>query len=107
MKNQNLINENIFEKIFFNNNIKLVFPVEPFRMKRRYSLQQSIFSSTGISEEPFMQQLDFLEDEVQKMVVKIVLPAKFYKEVLRDLQCMNLHRASLFPDLDGYAASMR
>ncbi len=36
-----------------------------------------------------MQQLDFLEDEVQKMVVKIVLPAKFYKEVLRDLQRMN------------------
>jgi hypothetical protein len=106
-ENQNLINENIFEKIFFNNNIRLVFPAEPFRMNRRYSLQQSIFISTGISEEPFMKQLDFLKDDIQKMVVKIVVPAKFQKEVLRDLQRMNLHRASLFPDLDGYAASMR
>lgn len=106
-ENNNLINENIFEKIFFNNNIKLVFPVEPFRMNRRYSLQQSIFISTGISEEPFMHQLGFMEDEVQKMVVKIVLPANSQKAVLRDLQRMNLHRASLFPDLDGYASSMR
>ncbi|HEU4471732.1 MAG TPA: hypothetical protein VFR58_11645, partial [Flavisolibacter sp.] len=29
------------------------------------------------------------------------------KEALRELLQMNLHRASLFPDLDGYAASLR
>ena len=26
---------------------------------------------------------------------------------MRELQKMNLHRASLFPDLDGYAMSLR
>ena len=35
------------------------------------------------------------------------LPSVLQKEVLRNLQRMNLNRASLFPDLDGYAASLR
>jgi hypothetical protein len=105
--NKNLINERLFEKIFYHYNRSLVFPVEPFRMNRRYSLQQSIFLSTGTSAEPFMSQLAFPGDEVKKAVLKMELPAHLQKEVLRDLQRMNLNRASLFPDLDGYAASLR
>lgn len=104
---QNLINEKLFEKIFYQNNQNLVFPVEPFRMNKRYSLQQSIFVSTGTSAEPFMNQLQFLGEDLKKAVLKIELPGSLQKEVLRDLQRMNLNRASLFPDLDGYAASLR
>ncbi|HVG40161.1 MAG TPA: FRG domain-containing protein [Chitinophagaceae bacterium] len=103
----NVIQEELFEKIFNENKHPLVFPVEPFRMNRRYSLQQSIFVSTGISHQPFMEQLHFLGDELSKAVIKIELPAEIQKEVLRDLQRMNLNRASLFPDLDGYAAALR
>lgn len=106
-QNKGLINEPLFEKIFYQNNKSLVFPVEPFRMNRRYSLQQSIFVSTGISIEPFMDQLQFLGDEISKAVIRIELPSVLQKEVLRDLQRMNLNRASLFPDLDGYASSLR
>jgi hypothetical protein len=101
------INEEIFEAIFFENKCSLIFPIEPFRMNRRYSLQQSIFVSTGNSYEPFMQQLSFLEDEIKRSVIKIELPTSIQKQVLRDLLKMNLHRASLFPDLDGYATSLR
>ncbi|MCU7548351.1 FRG domain-containing protein [Chitinophagaceae bacterium LB-8] len=61
----NLINEEVFEKIFYLNKLYLVFPVEPFRLNRRYSLQQSIFVSTGTSEVPFMRQLSFLEDAME------------------------------------------
>ena len=96
-----------FLKRFFQNNRNLVFPVEPFRMNRRYSLQQSIFVSTGNSSESFINQLSFLGEEITKAVIKIQLPSLLQKEVLRDLQRMNLNRASLFPDLDGYAASLR
>jgi hypothetical protein len=106
-ENKNLINEKLFEKIFFHNNENLVFPVEPFRMNRRYSLQQSIFVSTGNTDESFITQLSFLGEEISKAVIKIELPSLLQKEVLRDLQRMNLNRASLFPDLDGYAASLR
>lgn len=101
------INEDLFEQIFFRNDCSLVFPVEPFRMNRRYSLQQSLFVSTGKGYEPFMQQLGFLGEDLERALIKIVLPACQQKEVLRDLQRMNLNRASLFPDLDGYAASLR
>lgn len=106
-ENKNLINERLFEKIFLHNNRNLVFPVEPFRMNRRYSLQQSIFVSTGNSNNTFISQLNFLGAELSKAVIKIELPSVLQKEVLRDLQRMNLNRASLFPDLDGYAASLR
>ena len=104
---KNLINESLFEKIFYLNDKKLVFPVEPFRMNRRYSLQQSVFISTGIAEVPLMDQLHFLGDSIAQAVVKIQIPSSFKNDALRELQQMNLHRASLFPDLDGYALSLR
>ena len=103
----NLVNEKLFEKIFYANKYSLVFPVEPFRMNRRYSLQQSVFVSTGNALEPFVQQLHFLKERSREAVIKIEMPAVLQKEVLRDLQRMNLNRASLFPDLDGYAAALR
>lgn len=106
-ESRNLIDESLFEKILKQNNRSLVFPVEPFRMNRRYSLQQSIFISTGIAEIPLMKQLKFLGNDLERAVVKIEVPSRFKNEALRDLQQMNLHRASLFPDLDGYASSLR
>ncbi len=101
------INEQIFEKIFFLDEISFVFPVEPFRMNRRYSIQQSIFLSSGISTCPFMDQLMFLGADISKSVIRIDVPTHDQKRVIRDLQKMNIHRASLFPDLDGYALSMK
>jgi hypothetical protein len=106
-ESKNLIDEGLFEKILIQNDRSLVFPVEPFRMNRRYSLQQSIFISTGIAEIPLMKQLRFLDDDLAKSVVKIEVPSHCKNEALRDLQQMNLHRASLFPDLDGYASSLK
>jgi hypothetical protein len=106
-ESKNLINENLFEKIFYQNDKKLVFPVEPFRMNRRYSLQQSVFISTGICDVPLMDQLKFLGDRIEQAVLKIEMPSIYKKEALRDLLQMNLHRASLFPDLDGYALSLK
>lgn len=104
---QNLINEKLFEVLFYQNNKSLVFPVEPFRMNRRYSLQQSIFVSTGTSVTPFMEQLLFLGDDLPKAVVKLEIPTEEKRVAMRELHKMNLHRASLFPDLDGYALSLK
>ena len=106
-ESQGVINEALFQKIFYDNSCSLIFPVEPFRMNRRYSLQQSIFVSTGNSYEPFMKQLAFLDDDIEKSVIKIEMPSALQKAVLRDLQKMNINRASLFPDLDGYALSLK
>ena len=54
-----------------------------------------------------MEQLSFLGEDINKSVIKIEMPESLQKEVLRDLQKMNLNRASLFPDLDGYALSLK
>src|SRR4051812_29287896 len=70
-QSKNLINEKLFEKIFYETRKALLFRVDPFRMNRRYSLQQSVFISTGISELPLMEQLLFLGDALPQAVVKI------------------------------------
>jgi hypothetical protein len=59
-------------------------------MNRRYSLQQSLFVSTGISEIPLMKQLQFLCEKIEKSVVKIEIPACYKNDALRDLHRMNL-----------------
>jgi hypothetical protein len=76
-------------------------------MNRRYSLQQSVFVSPANSFEPFMEQLYFLEGNITKSLVKIILPASLKHEVIRDLQKMNITRASIFPGLDGYSAALK
>jgi hypothetical protein len=48
-----------------------------------------------------------LGEGIEQAVVKIELPSQSKKEALRELLQMNLHRASLFPDLDGYALSLK
>lgn len=104
---KDLVNEEVFEKVFDLDELSLIFPVEPFRMNRRYSLQQSIFVSTGNSKESFMEQTRFLGENISSCMVRIELPTLNKKDVIRDLLKMNIHRASLFPDLDGYALALK
>lgn len=107
LKTANRIDEDLFEKIFYANDKSLVFPIEPFSMNRRYSLQQSLFISTGTSARPLMEQMHFLGDDQERIMVKLEIPVTCRKHAMRELLKMNLHRASLFPDLDGYALSLR
>jgi hypothetical protein len=104
---KDLVNEEVFEKIFELDELSLIFPVEPFRMNRRYSLQQSLFVSTGNSSETFMEQTKFLGEMISSCMVRIEIPTNNKKQVIRDLLKMNIHRASLFPDLDGYAVALK
>jgi hypothetical protein len=106
-KNNFKLNEEIKERIYFLNEYDCIFSVEPFRMNNRYYLQQSIFVCTGNSIVPFMDQFSFLEDFDDKPFVKIILPAKIRKEILINLQKMNINKVTLFPDLDGFAFSLK
>jgi hypothetical protein len=38
--------------------------------------------------------------------MKVTLPTSEKKRALREMQKMNIDRASLFPDLDGYVKSL-
>ena len=96
-----------FEDIFYLNSKSCIMPVEPFNMNKRYALQQSIFISSGNSFDPLMDQLEFLGKDIEKTIVKICLPTTLQKEVLKDLQKMNITRTTLFPDLDGFANGLK
>lgn len=102
----NVIPEELIEKIVFENSSQLIVPVEPFRQNHRYYLQQGLFISTGNSLDPFMEQLEFLGIKSTKAIYKLILPAYIQTDVMIDLFKMNITRASLFPDLDGFARTI-
>lgn len=103
------IKDKVFNSIYLENKISSVFPVKPSVGSKRYILQQSVFVSLGNTNETFADQLSkytwpqFLKDHI----VKIVLPVAMKDEVLFDLNRMNINRATLFPDLDGYSEYLK
>jgi hypothetical protein len=101
--------DNTFEKVFVKSKqdeINCLFPVEPYNVNQRYHLQQSIFICQGNPYETFLKQVDFLGDIVEKVIMKVTIPVIERKKAMRDLEKMNITRASLFPGLDGFAKSL-
>src|SRR5208337_1861451 len=99
-----------------------VFPVMPYRLNERMSIQQGIFLfSTNLCasvENNLYSMFDVhimdtipLEDIIHAYedycVIKLIIPASCHKDILADLNRMNITAASLFPGLDGYARSLR
>ena len=106
-KNHGRLTDDLFERVFFERGYECLIPVEPYKMNQRYYLQQSAFVSVGDSRIPFMEQLTFLDSNIDDIIIKMVLPKSMTHEVITDLNKMNINRASLFPDLDGYAKSLK
>jgi hypothetical protein len=102
-----IIPDEIMVRLFLDNDKSCVFPIEPFTMNKRYYLQQSTFFSTANTQETFMEQLDFLKDNIKNSVIKLVVSSKLKREILMDLDKMNINRATLFPSLDGYSKSLK
>ncbi len=88
----------------------LVSPVNPFRLNQRLVIQQGIFLCPGDVSVPFEENLaSVLPQKPHEALRKFVIDgsATNRKEILWHLHRMNLNRASLFPGLDGFAASLR
>lgn len=97
---------NVFEKSK-DGNFNCIFPTEPRNKNMRYHLQQSVFIAQGSPYIPFIDQLEFIPKQyIQKIIMKVTLPKSEKKNALRDMQKMNINRATLFPGLDGYAKSL-
>lgn len=101
-----IFSNSLFDHILKLQDIDCIFPVESYFKNERYYLQQSIFLSIGNPEKKFMEQIDFLDLNKSKAIIKINLPYDIRNEVLRDLYKMNITRASLFPGLEGYAKTI-
>lgn len=83
-----------------------IMPLESHFMNERYYLQQSVFLSPSNPYKTFNEQLNFLNESLTNSLIKIEIPKTERKKALRDLEKMNITRASLFPSLDGFAKSL-
>ncbi len=98
-------NKEIFDRCFAENTVSCVFPVEPYLMNNRFRLQQSLFLCPG-NVEPFMDNLKFLKSP-KSTVKKIIIDPDIISVVLYELLQMNISRDTLFPGLDGFAATLK
>jgi hypothetical protein len=95
-----------FEKYFLPNGSDIIWIGEPTEMDRRLVAQSGTMVVPGV--------LDKSLDEVLReypghdsLIKKIVLPRHVRDEAMKALYRMNITNASLFPDLDGLARSIR
>lgn len=117
------------------NKVRTVIHVEPDRMHERLFVQQGLFLAPTDPNEPFLKNMagafkasyrTLLSKPEQKWtrsldnrtageygdpgciaLVKIILPKEDHREILDDLQSMNINAASLFPGLEGFSRSLR
>ncbi len=99
-----------FEQVFEESKkgeFNCLFPTEPNNQNQRHHLQQSIFLAQGNPYQPLVEQLEFIDsDNLNETFMKVTLPTTEKKCALREMQKMNINRATLFPGLDGYAKSL-
>ncbi len=82
-----------------------VCPVCPIRMNERLAIQQGLFLCPGDITQTFEQNIEALSPS-KPFVRRITISIAARNEALLRLYRMNLSRASLFPDLDGFATSL-
>ncbi len=98
-----------FDKLFVRQQEHLVLPVVPPRSNPRLLVQQGLFLCPSLSRSGFEENLMSYQDDTQDMaehVHKIIIEGRIRTEVLSELRLMNISLASLFPGLEGYAASL-
>jgi hypothetical protein len=99
-----------FDSLFVrNHNIPLVLPIEPPRSNPRLLAQQGLFLCPSIAEAGFEKNLATYSDCTQDMdqhIIKILVEGRIRTELLSEFRLMNISRATLFPDLQGYAQSL-
>ncbi len=91
---------------FDQTDIPLIVKIDPMQGNERMSAQQGFFLWKLYEETPYFDQIltSMMKDEVQRrpVISKLKVGKDLRIEFLDRLQCMNIHRASLFPDFDGF-----
>jgi len=88
-----------------------VYPVNPFRLNKRLSVQQGLFLLPGDLTKSFAENLietfgGFEETKKYIWRVKITPDIAKRSEILKKLKDMNISNEALFPGLDGFAKSV-
>lgn len=85
----------------------VVCSVTPFRLNQRAAIQQSIFMCPSHLDRTFEDNIISQRSKGELLLRKFIICSDERKEVIKDLYRMNISRATLFPDLEGYAMSLK
>lgn len=93
------------------NPLLCVYPVNPFRLNKRLSVQQSLFLMPGDITKSFVENLTetfggFEQTKTYLWKINITPNKEDRKKILEKLKDMNVSNEVLFPDLDGFARSV-
>ena len=99
-----------FKRTFLSRSAPRMFvaPANPYRLNERVSAQQGVFLAPGSIRKSFMANL--IPEGTQRsrdQVVRILLDPAMKTEAIRDLRRMNVTAATLYPDLAGFAISLK
>jgi hypothetical protein len=95
-----------FERFFLPNSHEIVWTGEPTEMDQRLVAQSGTVVVPGIVSKSLDQILACYPDE-DTLIKKIILPRQLRDAAMKALYRMNITNATLFPDLDGLARSIR
>ncbi len=94
-----------FKRYFLKGNRRLIWMGEPQNMNRRLIAQSGTFAVPGMLDVPIEEIL--ADADPENILAKIVIKNAVREVAMRELYRMNITYATLFPDLDGLARSMR
>lgn len=100
----------IFRHLFLELNppVRVVGAVSPFTLNQRLVIQQGVFLCPGDISVSFEENLSALLTRSESgWLRKYLFPRSVLREALESLFRMNMHQATLFPGLDGYARRLR
>jgi hypothetical protein len=98
--------EGNFERYFLSNEHEVLWVGEPHEMDRRLVAQSGTMVVPGVLNKPLDHILAAYPGS-DRLLRKLVLPAAARDAAIKSLYRMNMTSATLFPDLDGLARSVR
>ncbi len=94
-----------FRRYFLKGDQRFIWMGEPHTMNRRLIAQSGTFCVPSVLDIPIEEILH--PNDPENILAKIVLANEVRETGMRELYRMNITFATLFPDLDGLAKSMR
>ncbi len=97
-----------FETLMTDSRISAVLPIDVPRPNRRQIAQKGVYlcaNDLNMSFEECLMGGD--ANEVKGSIHKIIAPSAIQAEALYSLRKLNIERATLFPDLDGFGRSLK
>lgn len=102
-------NNLILKELLNGNHERRVYNLNPSRLIKRLAIQQGVFICPGDPSVSFFENLSanlILDSKSNFIRYEIKNNLELRNEILEKLYRMNITRASLFPDLDGFAKSL-